>query len=91
MRHPIQVIPTLTVCHVTVRHVTVCHVTVCHVTVKELYNGLPDLLTQVAHEELEKLPGVTECNITYLPQVTWMYIYVLVERVGKISRDLLFL
>ena len=36
---------------------------------KELYNGLPDLLTQVAHEELEKLPGVSECNITYLPQV----------------------
>ena len=46
------------------------HVTVHIMTVKELYNGLPDLLTQVAHEELEKLPGVTECNITYLPQVT---------------------
>ena len=37
--------------------------------VKELYNGLPDLLTQVAHEELEKLPRIAECNITYLPQV----------------------
>ena len=37
--------------------------------VKELYNGLPDLLTRVAREELEKLPGITECNITYLPQV----------------------
>jgi DNA mismatch repair protein MSH5 len=37
---------------------------------KELYNGLPDLLTRVAHEELEKLPGIAECNVTYLPQAT---------------------
>ena len=37
--------------------------------VRELYSGLPDLLTRVAHEELERLPGLSECNVTYLPQV----------------------
>ena len=37
--------------------------------VKELYNGLPDLLTRVAHEELQRFPGLSECNVTYLPQV----------------------
>ena len=42
----------------------------CVCVVKELYNGLPDLLTRVAHEELERLPGLAECNITYLPQVS---------------------
>ena len=44
-------------------------VCVCVCAGKELYNGLPDLLTEVAHEELERLPGLSECNITYLPQV----------------------
>ena len=38
---------------------------------KQLYNGLPDLMTQVAEEELAKLPDyITQCTIIYVPQVT---------------------
>ena len=44
---------------------------------KRTYNGLPDFLTKVARDELDKLSNdITECNIRYLPQV-WhnMYYY----------------
>ena len=38
---------------------------------KRTYNGLPDFMTKVAREELNKLSSsITECNVVYLPQVT---------------------
>lgn len=37
---------------------------------KRTYNGLPDFMTTVAREELNKLSSsITECNVIYLPQV----------------------
>ena len=39
-------------------------------TEKRTYNGLPDFMTKVAREELNKLSSaITECNVIYLPQV----------------------
>ncbi|VDI65653.1 DNA mismatch repair protein MSH5 [Mytilus galloprovincialis] len=36
---------------------------------KRRYNGLPDFMTQVAKEELNRLSeDITECNVIYLPQ-----------------------
>ncbi|XP_073227555.1 mutS protein homolog 5-like isoform X2 [Porites lutea] len=36
---------------------------------KRTYNGLPDFMTKVAREELNKLSSsITECNVIYLPQ-----------------------
>ena len=38
--------------------------------VKRLYNGLPDFMTQVAHQELQELgDDITQCSVIYLPQV----------------------
>ncbi|KAL5486410.1 hypothetical protein EMCRGX_G018880 [Ephydatia muelleri] len=40
---------------------------------KQLYNGLPDLMTQVAEEELAKLPDyITQCTIIYVPQLGFL-------------------
>lgn len=40
------------------------------ITEKRTYNGLPDFMTKVAREELNKLSSsITECNVIYLPQV----------------------
>ena len=37
---------------------------------KRTYNGLPDLMTKVASEELKRLDeSITECGVSYLPQV----------------------
>ena len=37
---------------------------------KQIYNGLPDLMTKVASSELQKLDDeVQECQVIYLPQV----------------------
>ena len=37
---------------------------------KRTYNGLPDLMTKVAQEEMDNLnEDVPECNVVYLPQV----------------------
>ncbi len=39
-------------------------------TEKRTYSGLPDLMTKVAREELNRLSDdVTSCNVVYLPQV----------------------
>lgn len=39
-------------------------------TGKRTYNGLPDLMTKVASEELKRLDdSITECGVSYLPQV----------------------
>ena len=41
---------------------------------KRTYNGLPDFMTKVAREELNKLSSsITECNVIYLPQVNTQY------------------
>lgn len=40
-------------------------------SVKQVYNGLPDFMTQVAHQELQDLPpGIQQCSVIYLPQVS---------------------
>ena len=40
---------------------------------KRTYNGLPNFMTQVAKEELKNLDDdITECNVIYLPQVSWL-------------------
>ena len=37
---------------------------------KRSYNGLPDFMTKIAREELEKLSDdVQECSVIYMPQV----------------------
>ena len=37
---------------------------------KRTYNGLPDLMTEVARQELANLSeDILECNVIYLPQV----------------------
>ena len=37
---------------------------------KQVYNGLPDLMTKLAGTELERLSEeVQECQVIYLPQV----------------------
>ena len=37
---------------------------------KRTYNGLPDFMTKVAKEELNKLSeDIKECTVMYLPQV----------------------
>ncbi len=43
----------------------------CFPSEKRTYNGLPDFLTKIATDELERLPSedVAECSIMYLPQV----------------------
>lgn len=46
---------------------------------KRIYNGLPDLLSRIAYEELEQLGDeITECQVVYLPQV-----FVLLESHSK--------
>ena len=41
-----------------------------HLTEKRTYNSLPTLMTEVAREELKRLPdGIEECSVIYLPQV----------------------
>lgn len=40
---------------------------------KRRYNGLPDFMTQVAKEELNRLSeDITECNVIYLPQLGYL-------------------
>ncbi|KXJ15947.1 MutS protein-like 5 [Exaiptasia diaphana] len=40
---------------------------------KRTYNGLPDFMTKVAREELNKLQAsITECNVIYLPQLGYL-------------------
>ncbi|XP_022087928.1 mutS protein homolog 5-like isoform X2 [Acanthaster planci] len=40
---------------------------------KRTYNGLPDLMTQVARDELNRLSrDVEECNVIYLPQLGYL-------------------
>ncbi|XP_046326670.2 mutS protein homolog 5-like [Haliotis rufescens] len=40
---------------------------------KRTYNGLPDFMTKVAREELNRLsPDIVECNIIYLPQIGYL-------------------
>eukprot|EP00058_Branchiostoma_floridae_P015897 XP_002601385.1 hypothetical protein BRAFLDRAFT_103449 [Branchiostoma floridae] len=40
---------------------------------KRTYNGLPDFMTRVAREELNKLDAsITECNVIYLPQLGYL-------------------
>ncbi|XP_038048492.1 mutS protein homolog 5-like isoform X2 [Patiria miniata] len=40
---------------------------------KRTYNGLPDLMTQVAREELNRLSSdIEECNVIYLPQLGYL-------------------
>ncbi|XP_022783288.1 mutS protein homolog 5-like isoform X2 [Stylophora pistillata] len=40
---------------------------------KRTYNGLPDFMTTVAREELNKLSSsITECNVIYLPQLGYL-------------------
>ncbi|XP_071799824.1 mutS protein homolog 5-like isoform X1 [Asterias amurensis] len=40
---------------------------------KRTYNGLPDLMTQVAQEELNRLSAdIEECNVIYLPQLGYL-------------------
>ncbi|KAI8509953.1 mutS protein [Branchiostoma belcheri] len=40
---------------------------------KRTYNGLPDFMTRVAREELNKLDdSITECNVIYLPQLGYL-------------------
>ncbi|XP_029213276.2 mutS protein homolog 5-like isoform X3 [Acropora millepora] len=40
---------------------------------KRTYNGLPDFMTKVAREELNKLSSsITECNVVYLPQLGYL-------------------
>eukprot|EP00118_Oscarella_pearsei_P012511 m.92641 g.92641 ORF g.92641 m.92641 type:complete len:572 (+) comp36749_c0_seq10:12-1727(+) len=40
---------------------------------KDTYNGLPDLMTKVATEELTRLDSeIKECNVLYLPQLGYL-------------------
>ncbi|XP_078658061.1 mutS protein homolog 5-like isoform X1 [Branchiostoma floridae x Branchiostoma belcheri] len=40
---------------------------------KRTYNGLPDFMTRVAREELNRLDdSITECNVIYLPQLGYL-------------------
>lgn len=40
---------------------------------KRTYNGLPDFMTKVAKEELNRLDDdITECNVIYLPQIGYL-------------------
>ncbi|XP_041360061.1 mutS protein homolog 5-like [Gigantopelta aegis] len=40
---------------------------------KRFYNGLPDFMSKVAREELNKLSDdITECNVIYLPQIGYL-------------------
>ncbi|XP_071811397.1 mutS protein homolog 5-like isoform X1 [Apostichopus japonicus] len=42
-------------------------------TRKRTYNGLPDLMTRVAKQELSKLSeDIQECNVIYLPQLGYL-------------------
>lgn len=52
---------------------------VSNISEKRIYNGLPDLLSRIAYEELEQLGDeITECQVVYLPQV-----FVLLESHSK--------
>jgi len=40
------------------------------VTEKRTYNGLPDLMTKVAQEEMNGMnDDISECKVVYMPQV----------------------
>lgn len=40
---------------------------------KRRYNGLPDFMTLIAKEELDRLSEeITECNVIYLPQLGYL-------------------
>ena len=44
---------------------------VVYLAERRTYNGLPDIMTKIAKDELEKLgDDIAECNIIYLPQVS---------------------
>jgi len=37
---------------------------------KRTYNGLPDIMTKVAHDEMVRMDGAIEqCAVNYMPQV----------------------
>jgi len=37
---------------------------------KRTYNGLPDLMTKVAHDEMNRMDDdIAECKVVYMPQV----------------------
>jgi len=37
---------------------------------KRTYNGLPDLMTKVAQEEMNRMSDdISECKVVYMPQV----------------------
>ncbi len=47
---------------------------------KQIYNGLPDLMTKLAVTELENLSEeVQECQVIYVPQVRWSYYNIITE------------
>ncbi|KAM7286876.1 mutS protein homolog 5 [Ixodes scapularis] len=40
---------------------------------KRIYNGLPDLLTRIAYQELDRLDDrIPECQVVYLPQIGYL-------------------
>ena len=42
----------------------------CRVLEKRTYNGLPDLMTKVAGEEMNRMSdNIAECKVIYMPQV----------------------
>ena len=54
-----------------IQHYTHTHTPYTHSLGRAVYHGLPDLLTRVAGQELERLGGdISECKVVYLPQVT---------------------
>ncbi|KAK3089281.1 hypothetical protein FSP39_002315 [Pinctada imbricata] len=47
---------------------------------KRIYNGLPELMTTVANEELNELSeDIRECNVIYLPQIGYLLAIPLTE------------
>lgn len=54
---------------------------------KHLYSGLPDFMTQVAHQELQELTGnITQCSVIYLPQLGYLLTIPMTEEM-KATKD----
>lgn len=48
---------------------------ICVCIERSLLHGLPDLMTKVAEEELQRMNYlVSECNVIYYPQVGWLLV-----------------
>lgn len=51
---------------------------------KRLYNGLPDFMTQVAHQELQELNAdIQQCSVIYLPQLGYLLTIPMTEKMKQ--------